>query len=103
MGTAEALLIALEAQDRTITPVEFLIARTKLLDQLRGHINERQQKALLRIFREGSDGFKGGLTAGNYSRQTPEPLPRQSPAIQRASQKRAHLSARLSASTLAMR
>jgi len=59
--------IALEAQRRTIARVEFLIAKTKLLDRLRGHINERQQKALLRMFREGSEGFKGGLSAGNYS------------------------------------
>jgi Fic family protein len=33
---------------------------------LRGEINERQEKALLRIFREGPDGFVGGLSAGNY-------------------------------------
>ena len=59
--------IALEAQRRTITQVEFLIAKTKLLDRLRDRINDRQQKALLRIFREGPDGFKGGLSAGNYS------------------------------------
>lgn len=59
--------IALEAQRRTIAQVEFLIAKTKLLDRLRGHINERQQKALLRIFREGPEGFKGGMSAGNYS------------------------------------
>ena len=59
--------VALEAQRRTITQVEFLIAKTKLLDHLRGHINDRQQKALLRIFREGPDGFKGGMSAGNYS------------------------------------
>jgi Fic family protein len=59
--------IALEAQRRTIAQVEFLIAKTKLLDRLRGHINERQRKALLRIFREGPEGFKGGLSAGNYS------------------------------------
>jgi Fic family protein len=59
--------IALEAQRRTIAQVEFLIAKTKLLDRLRGHINERQQKALLRMFREGPEGFKGGLSAGNYS------------------------------------
>ena len=59
--------IALEAQRRTTARVEFLIAKTKLLDRLRGHINERQQKALLRMFREGPEGFKGGLSAGNYS------------------------------------
>ena len=28
--------------------------------------NERQEKALLRIFREGPDGFSGGMSAGNY-------------------------------------
>jgi Fic family protein len=42
--------IAVEAQRRTIARVEFLIAKTKLRDRLRGQINERQQKALLRSF-----------------------------------------------------
>ena len=46
--------------------MEFIIAKAKLLDRLRGQINERQQKALLRVFREGPEGFKGGLSAGNY-------------------------------------
>ncbi len=58
---------ALEAQRRSIAQVEFIIAKTKLLDRLRSQINERQQKALLRMFREGPEGFKGGLSAGNYS------------------------------------
>jgi Fic family protein len=58
--------IALEAQRRAIAQVEFLIAKTKLLDRLRGAINERQQKALLRVMKEGLEGFKGGLSAGNY-------------------------------------
>jgi Fic family protein len=58
--------IALEAQRRSLTQVEFLIAKAKLLDRLRGQINERQQKALLRIFKEGPEGFKGGLSASNY-------------------------------------
>lgn len=58
--------IALEAQRRSLAMVEFIIAKTKLLDRLRGQLNERQEKALLRMFREGSDGFKGGLSAGNY-------------------------------------
>jgi Fic family protein len=59
--------IALEAQQRTLAQVEFLIAKTKLLDRLRGTINGRQQKALLRVMKEGPEGFKGGLSAGNYS------------------------------------
>lgn len=58
---------AIEAQRRTTALVEFLIDKTKLLDRLRGQLNERQEKALLRMFREGPEGFKGGLSAGNYS------------------------------------
>ena len=59
--------IAIEAQRRTIALIEFLIAKTKLLDRLRGQLNERQQKALLRMFREGPEGFQGGLSAGKYN------------------------------------
>jgi len=29
-------------------------------------LNERQEKAIARMFREGIDGFKGGLSADNY-------------------------------------
>ena len=36
------------------------------LDRLTGQLNERQEKALLRMFREGSAGFQGGLSAGKY-------------------------------------
>jgi Fic family protein len=38
-----------------------------------GRLNERQQKALARMFREGVDGFKGGLSAGNYMAITKAP------------------------------
>ncbi len=58
--------VALEAQKRTEARVEFLIDKTRLLDRMRGQLNERQLKALLRILREGPDGFKGGMSAGNY-------------------------------------
>lgn len=47
--------------------VEFLLGKTKLLDRLRGHINARQTKALLRMFKEGPKGFAGGMSAGKYS------------------------------------
>ncbi len=59
--------LTIEAQRRTIALVEFLIDKTKLLDRLKGELNERQTKALMRIFREGPEGFKGGLSAGKYS------------------------------------
>jgi len=59
--------IALEAQMRTEARIEFLIDKTKLLDRLRGQLNERQEKALLRMLHAGPDGFQGGLSAGNYA------------------------------------
>lgn len=58
--------VAIEAQRRTIALVEFLIDKTKLLDRLKGQLNARQEKALLRMFREGREGFRGGLSAGKY-------------------------------------
>lgn len=57
---------AIEAQRRTLALVEFLIDKTRLLDRLGERLNERQRKALLRMLREGPEGFKGGLSAGNY-------------------------------------
>ena len=57
---------AIEAQQRTIALVDFVVRKTRLLDRLRGQLNDRQEKALLRILREGPSGFKGGLSAANY-------------------------------------
>jgi Fic family protein len=56
-----------EAQRRSIALVDFLIDKTRLLDRLRDQLNERQKKALLRMLREGPEGFKGGLSAGKYA------------------------------------
>jgi Fic family protein len=58
--------ITLEAQRRTLAEIEFLIDKSRYLDTLRGSLNPRQEKALLCMFREGPDGFAGGLSAGNY-------------------------------------
>lgn len=55
-----------EAQATSIAMVEFLIAKARLYDRLTGKLNDRQQKALARMFREGPAGFTGGLSAGNY-------------------------------------
>lgn len=56
----------LKAQNYSLSLIEFLIAKTKLYDRLRGQLNERQEKVIARLFREGPDGFKGGLRAENY-------------------------------------
>ena len=58
--------VAIEAQRRTEAQIDFLLAKTRLLARLRGELNARQEKALLRMLREGPEGFKGGLSAGNY-------------------------------------
>ena len=57
----------IEAQRRTLALIEFLIDKTKLLDRIRGELSDRQEKVLLRMFKEGPEGFKGGMSAGKYS------------------------------------
>src|SRR6266705_494882 len=49
-----------------IKRVDFYVAKAKLYERLRGQLNERQEKIIARMFREGIDGFKGGLSAENY-------------------------------------
>ena len=56
----------LAAQDRSMRLVDFLIDKARVHDRLRGRLNARQEKALERMFREGPEGFKGGLSAENY-------------------------------------
>jgi Fic family protein len=56
----------LEAQHNTIQRVDFYVAKAKFYRRMRGQFNDRQQKAIARMFREGIDGFKGGLSAEKY-------------------------------------
>jgi len=56
----------LEAQTYAQSAIDFLVEKTKLYDKVKGQLNERQGKALARMFREGAEGFKGGLGAENY-------------------------------------
>lgn len=56
----------LDAQQRTMRLVEFSIAKAKLYDRLGEQLNARQAKVIDRLFKEGPDGFKGGLSAENY-------------------------------------
>ena len=60
----------LEAQNNTIRRVDFYVAKAKFYERHRGTLNERQEKVIARMFREGIDGFKGGLSAENYIRIT---------------------------------
>lgn len=58
--------VILQAQSNSIALINFLMNQSKLMHSLVGKINERQEKVLLRIFKEGIKGFKGGLSAENY-------------------------------------
>lgn len=46
--------------------VEFTMHKTIFFDKNRGLLNDRQEKVVHRIFKEGLEGFKGGLSAENY-------------------------------------
>jgi Fic family protein len=56
----------IEAQSTTIKRVDFYVAKAKFYERLRDQLNARQAKVIARMFKEGPDGFKGGLSAENY-------------------------------------
>ena len=56
----------LDAQKHSQRLIEFLIAKIHFYDRLRGQLNDRQAKAVARMFAQGLEGFKGGLSAENY-------------------------------------
>lgn len=58
--------IVLEAQQATLARVAFHIGKAHFYGRLKDQFNERQDKAVARMFREGPAGFKGGLSAENY-------------------------------------
>jgi Fic family protein len=56
----------IEAQRRCLAQVELILGKARLLERVRGKLNARQEKAVLRMFAAGPEGFTGGLSAGNY-------------------------------------
>ncbi len=56
----------IESQQYTIKMIRFILAKNKFFEQFGTQLNDRQQKVILRIFEEGIEGFKGGLSASNY-------------------------------------
>lgn len=63
----------IDAQINTQRRIDFIIEKSKLYARLGGQLNQRQEKVLERMFREGIDGFKGGLSAKNYATITGAP------------------------------
>ncbi len=58
--------VVLQAHEESMTLLYFIIEKSKMLERLSDKINPRQTKVLLRMFAEGPNGFKGGLSAENY-------------------------------------
>ncbi|HNA62704.1 MAG TPA: DUF4172 domain-containing protein [Rhabdochlamydiaceae bacterium] len=58
--------VILQAHEEAMTFLYFLIEKAKMLHRLSDSLNPRQTKVLLRMFEEGPNGFKGGLSAENY-------------------------------------
>jgi Fic family protein len=56
----------IEAQRHSLAQVEFIIGKARLLERVRDKLNARQEKAVLRMFAAGPEGFTGRLSAGNY-------------------------------------
>lgn len=63
------------AQERTIQRIGFVAAKTRFLDHFSSQLNERQNKAVHRMFEAGPDGFIGGLSAANYRTITGATVP----------------------------
>ena len=58
--------MVLEAQRLSLKRVEFLVQKTKFFNRFRDLLNPRQEKVALRVFREGIEGFEGGLSSRKY-------------------------------------
>ncbi len=58
--------MVLQAQQDSMSLLNFLVSASKMLTALSGSINQRQEKVLLRMFAVGPDGFAGGLIAEKY-------------------------------------
>jgi len=56
----------LEAQTHSLALIDFVLEKARLHDRYGGKLNPRQEKVITRMFREGLDRFKGGLSAANY-------------------------------------
>ncbi len=57
---------ALAAQQRAEQNIEFILNKTKFFDKFKNQLNDRHLKVILRMLKEGSAGFLGGMSAKKY-------------------------------------
>ncbi|MDX8390356.1 MAG: hypothetical protein R8M38_07680 [Mariprofundaceae bacterium] len=60
----------LDAVEHSQKLVSFIVEKARLFDRIHGQINERQEKALGRMFADGLEGFDGGMNARKYIKIT---------------------------------
>ena len=58
--------VLIQALKETITVVQFVRKKTEFYDRYNAELNERQKKAINKMFNQGVSGFKGGMTAKKY-------------------------------------
>jgi Fic family protein len=58
--------LILESQKNAKQTVLFTLTKTKFVDQFKNQMNERQMKAVLKMFENGVNGFEGGMTVIKY-------------------------------------
>jgi Fic family protein len=58
--------IALAAQIHAEEQIDFTLKKTRLFDQFRDQLNERQLQVVRRMLEEGPEGFRGGMSAKKY-------------------------------------
>jgi Fic family protein len=55
-----------DAQSRSEQQIEFILKKVKFFDHFQAKLNDRQLRALTRMFEEGFGGFAGGINAAKY-------------------------------------
>ncbi len=58
--------LILQAQEESMRYLRFLLGKSQMFATLAGKLNDRQEKALRRMFAEGPNNFIGGLSAEKY-------------------------------------
>ncbi len=56
----------LDAQSQAEAQINFTLKKTKFFDRYKALLNERQEKVIQRMLKEGPDGFEGGMSAKKY-------------------------------------
>lgn len=60
------LALANEALDHTQSILDFVVAKTRFYEKYGEIMNSRQHRVIARMFKEGADGFEGGISAKKY-------------------------------------